>query len=554
MRRARWPGTAAALLAIGLAAGCTGDSPDSAAGNSTVGGSGNVTAVSEPVATPGIVPAAQRWWDDDTFYEIFVRSFKDSDGDGIGDLRGIIDQLDYLNDGDPATTNDLGVTGIWLMPVFPSPSYHGYDVTDYRDVNPQYGALDDLKELLAQADARGISVILDLPLNHTSDQHPWFQSSMSQEDGKSDWYEWIDGQSDETGPWGQQLWHPSGGRSYLGLFTPTMPDLNLRNPEVTAELEDVARFWLDLGVDGFRLDAAQHLVEQDGEYANTPDNAEWLSSFNAFVKGVDPDALLVGEVWSDSITSSEYVPGQSDLTFDFTSADSAATLATIGDADRLLTAAEDDLDNYPEGQVAVFTDNHDRNRNASLAFDDPDRLRLLATWLLTQPGVPFLYYGQEIGLPGVKPDEQIRTPMPWSDASPAAGFTTGEPWEDLQGGWEATNVATQQADPDSLWNHYARLIAARNASPALRTGSFETLEVSDDAGFAYLRTLGDEQVIVLGNAGRAPIDGLTITLPEESSGTWTSLLGQQIAQPTGTAFTPVADLAPWETAIVRLGG
>jgi alpha-amylase len=331
-----------------------------------------------------------------------------------------------------------------------------------------------------------------------------------------------------------------------------MPDLNLRNPEVTAELQDVARQWLDLGVDGFRLDAAQHLVEEDGVYANTPDNSAWLAGFDSAVKAVRPDALLVGEVWADSTTSSSYVPHQVDLTFDFPSADAAAKFAVIGDADALLSSATDDLTEYPQWQAGVFTDNHDRARLASLAFDDPDRLRLIATWQLTQPGVPFLLYGQELGLPGQKPDERIRSPLPWSDDAPAAGFTTGKPWEPLQGGWRELNVAAEQADPHSLLHLYQRLIRVRAQQPALRTGSYRTLKVDEPGGFAYLRTLADEQVLVLGNASAAPIHGLTVRLPARSRGTWTSLLGPALDQDSaGARFTPVGTLQPWDTVVLR---
>lgn len=500
-----------------------------------------------------MVPAAQRWWDDRTFYEIFVRSFADSDGDGIGDLRGVIDKLDHLNDGDPATNTDLGVTAIWLMPIFSSPSYHGYDVTDYRSVDPEYGTTEDLKELLAQAHERGINVILDLPLNHTSTAHPWFQSSRTGRGAHADWYVWRDGTSQETGPWGQQVWHVDGRRSYLGVFWEGMPDLNLRNAAVTAEIQDTARYWLDVGVDGFRLDGAQHLVEEDGVYANTAANKEWLTGFNAFVKSVRADALLVGEIWSNSDVSSAYVPDQVDIAFDFDSADAASSMASSGYADSLLSAAERHLRRYPDWQVGVFSDNHDRDRLASLAGDDPGRLRLIATWLLTAPGVPFVYYGQEIGLPGQKPDEQIRTPLPWSGEGPAAGFSTGIAWEPLQPGWEQRNIAAQQADPGSLWSQYSQLISVRNASPALRRGDFTSIDVPDP-GFAYVRSLDDEHVLVVGNASGEPLTGLTVTLPAGTpQGTWTSLYGPRVAQPAGSAHQPVMRLEPWQTVVLSLG-
>ncbi len=507
----------------------------------------------EAVATGAIVPADQRWWDDRTFYEIFVRSFADSDGDGIGDLQGVIDRLDYLNDGDPTTDTDLGVTGIWLMPVFASPSYHGYDVTDYRAINPDYGTVEDLQDLLAAAHDRGINVVLDYPLNHTSIEHPWFQDSRTGSGEYADWYVWIDGTSSETGPWGQRVWHEDGGRSYLGIFWEGMPDLNLQNPEVTAQIEEIASYWLDLGVDGFRLDGAQHLVEEDGVFANTAANKQWLTRFNDYVKSVRSDALLVGEIWIGSAISSSYVPSQVDIAFDFDTADAASDLASSGfGSDELLGATDRNLSQYPAWQVGVFTDNHDRDRLASLAGQDPGRLRFIATWLLTQPGVPFLYYGQEIGLPGRKPDERIRTPLPWTGDAPSGGFSTAQAWEPLADGWQQRNVAAQQVDEGSLLRHYAALVNIRNAHAALRTGEYASLEVDDSSGFAYVRTLGDEFVVVLGNASDEPVATLAVTLPEGApQGEWASVLGPQAAQSDSQTIT-VTNLAPWETAILTL--
>ena len=209
------------------------------------------------------------WWDDAVFYEIFVRSFYDSDGDGIGDLRGIIEKLDYLNDGNPNTTNDLGVTGLWLMPIFPSPSYHGYDVTDYRDINPDYGTMADFRALVEAAHARGIKVIIDFVGNHTSDQHPWFQSSAANT-AKRDWYLWNTFKPDYRGPWGQEVWHERNNNYYYGIFWGGMPDLNYNTPAVTNEIKDIVRYWYnDIGVDGFRIDAVKHWIE--GKPArNTP--------------------------------------------------------------------------------------------------------------------------------------------------------------------------------------------------------------------------------------------------------------------------------------------
>ena len=195
------------------------------------------TTTSSPIAEPPTTAedAGLKWWNDRVFYEVFVRSFKDSDEDGIGDFRGLTASLDYLNDGDPSSTDDLGITGIWLMPIFPSPSYHGYDVVDYRSINPDYGTMEDFDAFLDAAHQRGIAVIIDLVINHTGVDHPWFQASRAGDPEYADWYLWSDTDPATTGPWGQQVWHQADGRHYFGLFWRGMPDLNLDLPAVTAK-------------------------------------------------------------------------------------------------------------------------------------------------------------------------------------------------------------------------------------------------------------------------------------------------------------------------------
>ena len=210
--------------------------------------------------TPETEPS-QGWWNNVVFYEIFVRSFKDSNGDGIGDFRGIIEKLDYLNDGDPETNTDLGISGIWLMPIFPSPSYHGYDVTDYQAVNPDYGTLQDFQDLVEACHERGIRVIIDFVVNHTSSEHPWFLSAKDKASEYRNWYVWSDVMPSQKGPWGQNAWYQSNGSFYYAPFWSGMPDLNYKEPKVTEAMYDATKFWLDMGVDGFRVDAARYLVE-----------------------------------------------------------------------------------------------------------------------------------------------------------------------------------------------------------------------------------------------------------------------------------------------------
>ena len=259
---------------------------------------------------PVTAPVAKDW-NGRVWYEVFVRSFADGNGDGIGDLRGLTAKLDYLNDGDPATTSDLGITGLWLMPVMESPSYHGYDVIDYRKVEQDYGTSADFKALLAAAHKRGIKVIVDLVMNHTSSQNPWFKDAQTPGSKHDDWYVWATENPGYLGPDGQLVWHQLGKRWFYGVFSENMPDLNLRNPAVTAELKDIARFWLqDMGVDGFRLDAAKHLIEDGRVQTNTPETLAWLKDFKASVDAAKPGSLLVGEVWDPASIAGSYVPGQ----------------------------------------------------------------------------------------------------------------------------------------------------------------------------------------------------------------------------------------------------
>jgi glycosidase len=472
------------------------------------------TAPATTVAEPVQRPASLRWWNDRVFYEVFVRSFKDSDGDGIGDLRGLTASLDYLNDGDPTTTDDLGITGIWLMPISPSPSYHGYDVTDHRGINPDYGTMEDFEEFLAAAHDRGIAVLVDLVLNHTSREHPWFVASAAGDPAYADWYRWSSTDPGTASPWGGgPLWHPLDGRYYFGLFWEGMPDLNLENPAVTAELHDIAREWLARGVDGFRLDAVRHLIEDGPTVSDTPATVAWLEDFTAQVHEVAPEAMVLGEVWSPTGQVAAYVPDALDLAFEFDLAEAGKEAVRRQDSAAVERATVAVTRAYPSLQYATFLSNHDMDRIMSQAGGQVDVAKLAATWLLTSPGVPFLYYGEEVGLEGTKPDERIRTPMPWSDRSPGLGFTNGVPWEPPDPGYLAHNVASQLDDPDSLLSLYRRLVQERTATTALRWGETVPVASSDPAVFAYLRSHGAEQVLVVLNLSSDAVVGPTLDLP-----------------------------------------
>ncbi len=431
------------------------------------------------------------------FYEIFLRSFQDSDGDGIGDLTGATERLDYLQ--------DLGVGGIWLMPLHASPSYHGYDVTDYESVNPDYGTLEDFKAFLAAAHDRDMDVILDLVVNHTSSQHPWFKQAKAGDAEYRDFYSFR-GENPGWQGLGGPAWHPSGDAYYLGLFWSEMPDLNFRNPAVLREMQDVARYWLDMGVDGFRVDAVQHIIESDtGLIANTPENIAWVGEFEAFIKSVDPDAYLVGETWTDTETIVRYhARADLDLSFNYPLFTALTDAVQSRDPAALARVLEGDEQLYPDtAQRATFISNHDQIRpGTALGFlrRDEARLKLAAGLLLTLPGVPFIYYGEELGLPNGSgdADEEKRTPMPW-DETQNAGFTTGTPWYAFSSDDEALTVAAQEANPDSVLNWYKSLIALRNARPALSEGTLTLGEQAAPSVLAFVRESEGERVLVLAN-------------------------------------------------------
>ncbi len=461
----------------------------------------------------------ERWWNDRVFYEIFVRSFADSSSgplanDGVGDIAGLIAKLDYLNDGDPATGEDLGITGIWLMPINPSPSYHGYDVTDYYDVNPDYGTKEDFRRLMAECHRRGIRVIIDLVLNHSSSEHEHFRRALAGDSQYRDWYIFVDAppRPVELGPWGQQIWQKMNEQFYFGIFWSGMPDLNYRNPEVTAEAYRIASFWLEeMGVDGFRLDAIRHLIEDGREMSDTPATHTWLKDFQAHLKNVRDDALSVGEIWTSTEIVSEYVTdGEVDLAFEFDIAGAIVDAAQSGDRSRLDYTLNNVAMSYPENQYASFITNHDQDRVMSVLQGDAGRARLAASLLLTAPGVPFIYYGEEIGLTGAKPDERIRTPMPWSGAR-HGGFTrASQPWERLEKGYEVRNVASQNADPDSLLNHYRRLIHLRSVHPALLRGGYTSIDTGRDDVIAWERSTDHERLVVVANLSARPVTGFVV--------------------------------------------
>ncbi|MCP4423340.1 MAG: alpha-amylase [Chloroflexi bacterium] len=467
------------------------------------------TPLPESTATPD--PFVQGtngypWWNDVVFYEIFVRSFYDSDGNGLGDLNGVIEKLDYLNDGDPNTTDDLGVAGIWLMPITVSPSYHGYDVADYFQIDASYGTNDDFKRLMAEAHARGIHVIVDFVMNHTSTQHPWFIESKDPNSDKRDWYVWEDENPGFRGPWGQGVWHKEGDGYFYGVFWSGMPDLNYENPEVTAAMFERVQFWLvEMGVDGFRLDAIKHMIEDGQIQENSYATHDWLEEFHTFYKGIDPHAFTVGEAWTGTQQVLDYTGDEVDVAFQFDLAEDIINAVDNGLASVYVKTQQEVYESFPANQYATFIANHDHNRVMSQLDEDEVEARLAASVLLTAPGVPFIYYGEEIGLIGTKPDEDIRRPMQWESNGPKVGFTTGTPWRPPAFDFPVRSVARQDGEPDSLLNHYRALIQLRNAHEALRVGDWTLVEPGSKRLYTFLRQTENETILAVMNFNRNPV-------------------------------------------------
>jgi alpha-amylase len=505
MRRTvrRIPGLLVAAAAVLLASACDGGS----------------TTPPPPLVPATRAPAASTdWWNGAVTYELFVRSFRDSDGDGSGDLAGLIEKLDYLNDCNAPGSQALGVDAIWLMPIYPSPSYHGYDVTDYTGVNPDYGTLADLDRLVAEAHARCIKVVLDWVPNHTSVQHPWFVESQSPTSARRDWYVWRSDNPGWTQPWGgSATWFPSGGGYYYAVFWSGMPDLNWRSPAVVAEMDAAAAGWLARGVDGFRLDAVRYLVE-NGPGAGEQDQVQThaaLKGFAAAVRSARPDAMIVGEAWADTPTIATYYGSTAvqpagdelPLNFDFPLADAVVNAVDGGFATGVAATLDAVARTYAPGTGdAPFLTNHDQVRVATRLGTDPAKLRLAAAILLTLQGSPFLYYGEEIGMQNGScgSDECKRTPMAW-DSSATGGFTSGTPWWPLSPRGPAANVAAQVADPGSLLSRYRTLIRARKGSPALSRGGTERLPTEPAGVLSFLRTDPAETVLVAHNLGAAAV-------------------------------------------------
>ena len=480
--------------------------------------SGVLPVAAQPsTAVAASAAAAQDWRRGAVCYEVFVRSFYDSNGDGVGDLNGLIQKLDYINDGTPDSRRDLGARCIWLMPIAASPSYHGYDVTDYYRVDREYGTNEDFRRLIAEAHRRGIRVLVDLVLNHTSSEHPAFEEA--QRDPASPfrrWFRWLPAHPGVKNQWGGDNWHRSSVRGdyYYGFFWSGMPDLNYETPAVREEAKKISRFWLtEMGADGFRLDAIAHLVEEGQTIKHAPGIHPVLRDYASYIRRIAPRAFTIGEVWDSTGAMLAYYPDQLDAYFAFEVSDSIVAAVRTGSAKTLLPPVLRLQRALPAERWGTFLRNHDQTRTLTALGGDTARARVAATLLLTLPGLPFVYYGEELGMTGDKPDERLRTPMHWRRER-AGGFTTGRAWQALQPDSLTANIEAQDRDPRSLLNFYRRLIHLRAGNPALASGKMIELEATSGAVAAFLRREGDRAVLVASNLGSAPLREVRVSSAE----------------------------------------
>ncbi len=479
------------------------------------------------------------WWKDAVIYQIYPRSFKDSDGDGVGDLKGILEKLDYLV--------DLGINAIWISPIYPSAmADFGYDVSNYSDIHPLFGDMNDFDKLLNAAHEKGLKIILDYVPNHSSDEHPWFiESRSSRQNPKRDWYIWCDAKKDGSPPnnWDSFFggsawsWDEKTGQYYLHLFLDKQPDLNWKNPEVVHAMHDVLRFWLDKGVDGFRMDVVTFLMK----HADMPDNPilenrdhvllqgqrhlydinqpevhEKLRQFRSIFDSYPGDRVIIGETWFPEPNELATYYGKDldeiHLPFNFT------LLTQEWNARSIQVVIEKYYQALPEGATPNFVlGNHDIHRLATRY--GRQNIRSAGLLLLTLYGVPTMYYGDEIGMEDVpispeqyqdpvaihNPDtndgrDPERSPMQWSD-EPNAGFCPAnvDPWLPVAGNYEEVNVMKQEREPSSTFNFYKRLLRLRSQEPALLKGGIKFIDQVPENILAYTRSLDTDTFLVLIN-------------------------------------------------------
>ncbi len=482
----------------------------------------------------------QLWYMNAVFYEVSVRAFKDSNGDGQGDLQGLSEKLDYLQ--------NFGVDCIWLMPIYPSPlKDDGYDIADYYKVAETFGGLEDFKSLLVGAHARGMRIVMDLVMNHTSDEHPWFQSARADRNSPYHaYYVWSDTNQKykdariifvdtESSNW---TWDEQAGEYYWHRFYSTQPDLNFENPKVQQEMLNIARFWLDLGIDGFRADAVPYLFEAEGTNCeNLPETHLYLKNLRSFMEEYYRGRILLCEAnqWPEEVRRYFGEGDEFHMAFHFPIMPRIYMALKKGRVDDMLEILRRTPPIPENCQWCTFLRNHDeltlemvtpeerhwmwekyapdprmrlnqgiRRRLAPLLNNNRSMIELANSLLFTLPGSPIIYYGDEIGMgDNIWLDDRdgVRTPMQW-DASPSAGFTEAKPFTPfLEGEYSPkhVNVAAQMADPNSLFQAIRRMIAIRKEHPAFGWGKFQWVDAGTNAVAAYKRTYGPETMLILNN-------------------------------------------------------
>ena len=511
-----------------------------------------------------------RWYQDAVMYEVLVRGFYDSNADGIGDLPGLTSKLDYLS--------WLGVDCIWLLPVFASPLRDGgYDISDFYAVHPDYGTVDDFREMIESAHARGIRVISDLVMNHTSDLHPWFQEARSSPDSpKRDWYVWSDTNSryrqarvifvdTETSNW---TWDEAAGAYYWHRFFRHQPDLNYDNPEVQEAMLNVIRYWLGMGLDGLRLDAVPYLFEREGTNCeNLPETHQYLKRVRAVVDAEFPDRVLLAEAnqWPQDVRAYYGDGDECHMCFHFPLMP-RMFMALRQEQRYPITEILAETPRIPDGcQWGLFLRNHDeltlemvtdserdymysefaadprmklnlgiRRRLAPLLGNGRRQMELFIALLLSLPGTPILYYGDEIGMGDnvyVRDRDGVRTPMQWNDDR-CGGFSRADfaqlylpPLMDPVYGYQACNVEQQQRSESSLLQWVRRFVRVRQAHPVFGRGDFTVVEVNNPSVFAFVRSSPDEEVLCVNNLSRFA-QPASLTLPAYSGRSPVELVGR----------------------------
>jgi glycosidase len=524
------------------------------------------------------------WVNGATFYQIFPLSFYDSDGDGKGDLKGIAEKMDYLT--------NLGITAIWLNPIFLAKDYHGYNTIDYYQIDPRLGTMEDFNLMIAEAHKRGVKVILDLVINHTAVQHPWFVDGVTNKNSRyTNYYIWSKTKlswPNPTGSTAQPAWNLyndtnswRNGQYYYAAFNLNVPDLNLVNPQVVEEVKKIVKFWLDRGVDGFRLDAARYYIEKgEGEQTDTAETIAFIDMLVRYVKSINPEAYVVAEVFAPMEICANYYKGEGGLdavfNFDFGGTGDKAIYPFLltGRSGSLRTALEKynaiAKKNVPMTFFALFLSNHDTGR-LSEKVKQVAKQKLAAVLQFTLPGgAPYVYYGDEIGqLHGSKKsrgggDSEKRYPLWWSDEEKTGGFSArGKSWVVvMQPEYYVTNkinIKTYQQDKQSLWYVYQKLITMRKKYPALQTGQFvdmpfeQAKEKGLDSVLTYARVRENQVVVVILNGSASDVElKEPVALSVMKTGQWKYVDGMasaDLTKPVPKAFVDSVLKGQWDVQV-----